>query len=131
MRASAILAAALLVLSACKKDDTEKPAAPKTAAPVTAGTVSADGVRRVPVTAGAEGYVPAEITARPNEKLILEVTRTVEGACMAQISVAGGPAVELPMNKPVDIPVTVPASGSIGFACGMDMFRGTIVVPAT
>jgi plastocyanin domain-containing protein len=129
MRALLVLAIAAAVVS-CAKDAEKKPAGPATA-PVTAGTVGADGARRVPITAGTDGYVPGEISAKPNEKLILQVTRTVEGECLSQITVAGGPVIELPMNKPVDIPVTAPATGKVTFACGMDMFRGTIVVPAT
>ena len=124
-----ILVAVAAALFACSKDAEKKPAPPT--APVTSGTVGADGARRIPVTASNDGYAPAEISAKPNEKLILQVTRTVEGECLSQISVAGGPVIELPMNKPVDIPVTAPASGKVTFACGMDMFRGTIVVPTT
>ena len=35
--------------------------------------------------------------------------------------------VDLPLNKPVEVAVTVPATGEVGFACGMDMFHGTVV----
>jgi plastocyanin domain-containing protein len=125
-----ILVAVAAALFACSKDVEKKPAGPATA-PVTAGTVGADGARRISITANNDGYTPGEISAKPNEKLILQVTRTVEGECLSQISVAGGPVIDLPMNKPVDIPVTAPASGKVTFACGMDMFRGTIVVPTT
>ena len=35
--------------------------------------------------------------------------------------------VDLPMNTPVEVPVTVPQTGEVGFACGMDMFHGVVV----
>jgi Cu+-exporting ATPase len=34
----------------------------------------------------------------------------------------------LPLNQPVTIAFTPSASGEIGFVCGMNMLRGTIVV---
>jgi hypothetical protein len=32
------------------------------------------------------------------------------------------------MNTPVEIAVTAPASGKLGFACGMDMATGVVSV---
>ena len=35
-------------------------------------------------------------------------------------------------EKPVDVAVTVPKTGEVGFACGMDMFHGVVVAqPST
>lgn len=128
-----MLRVALLVLvtlaSACKKED--KPAKAKSA-PVTAGTVQADGVRRVEVEAGQEGYVPDKIAGKPGEKLMLVFTRTVDGECLAQLKAPDGKLHDLPKGKPVEISVTVPADGEVSFACGMDMFKGVVVAqPAT
>jgi plastocyanin domain-containing protein len=36
--------------------------------------------------------------------------------------------VDLPMNQPVEIAVTAPASGKLTFVCGMDMMQGAIIV---
>ena len=125
----AVLLLAISVLG-CKKDEARgKPAPVK--APVTAGTTGTDGVRRIAVEAGRKGYEPGEIAAKPNEKLILVFTRTMDGECLSKVRVAGGPPVELPMNTPVEIPVTMPASGSLTFVCGMDLFTGTIAVSSS
>ena len=35
--------------------------------------------------------------------------------------------VDLPKDKPVEVAVTVPQTGELTFACGMDMFKGTII----
>ena len=99
----------------------------KVPTPVTAGTIGPDGVRRVPVDAGKDGYQPERIGGKPGEKLVLVFTRTVDAACIAQLKTPEGKLIDLPKGAPVDVPVTVPASGELGFACGMDMFHGAVV----
>jgi plastocyanin domain-containing protein len=123
MRISFVLAVALAV-AGCKKDgggDAAKQA------PAPAPAVAADGTRVVPIEAGKDGYAPDKIPGKPGEKLKLVFTRTVDSECLSQVKVAGGTAVDLPMGKPVEIAVTVPSSGQLTFACGMDMFTGVIV----
>jgi len=113
-----------LALVGCKSDGKAEPPAPT---PVTAGTVGPDGVRRVAVEAGKKGYQPERIGGKPGEKLVLVFTRTDDAACIAQLKTPEGKLVDLPKGTPVEVAVTVPASGEVGFACGMDMFRGAIV----
>ena len=120
-----IISLLFVALTACDKGKKQAPA-PKQEAPVTAGTV-ADGVRRIDVKASQAGYEPERIAGKPGEKLMLVFTRTVEGECLSQLKTPEGKLVELPMNKPVEVAVTVPQQGELTFACGMDMFRGTIV----
>jgi plastocyanin domain-containing protein len=122
-----VLAVFVFVVGALACDKGEKKAKPKEPAPITAGTVTADGVRRIDVEAGREGYVPERIAGRPGEKIVLVFKRTVEGECLAQLKTPDGKLVELPMNKQVEIPVTVPETGEVAFACGMDMFKGVVV----
>ncbi|MCA9676696.1 MAG: cupredoxin domain-containing protein [Kofleriaceae bacterium] len=117
-----IVVGSVLALGACKKDEaTSKPADP-------VGTVGPDGIRRVAIEAGRTGYKPDRIPAKPGEKLILVFTRTVDGECLSQVKVADGALTPLPMNTPVEIPVTAPASGDLRFACGMDMQTGVVAV---
>jgi plastocyanin domain-containing protein len=54
-------------------------------------------------------------------------TRTADSECISQLKAPDGKLVDLPKGKAVDVAVTVPASGELGFACGMDMFHGSIV----
>ena len=110
-------------LGACKQD-AKVPPGPT---PVTAGTVGADGVRRVSIEAGTKGYQPDRIGGKPGEKLLLVFTRTVDASCISQLKTPDGKLVDLPKGTPVEVAVTVPQSGEVGFACGMDMFKGTIV----
>lgn len=113
-----------LALLACKKEAKE---APKPEATLATGTVNAEGVRTIAIEAGPEGYKPDRIPGKPGEKLNLKFTRTVEGECLAELKTPDGKVVPLPMNTPVEIPVTVPSDGEVKFACGMDMFFGVIV----
>lgn len=116
-----------IALMACsKKADDKKPAAPA-AAPVTAGTVAPDGIRHVAVTASKDGYAPDKIAGKPGEKLVLVFTRTFDAECISQLKAPDGKMVDLPLNKPVEVAVTVPQTGEVGFACGMDMFHGVVV----
>jgi plastocyanin domain-containing protein len=125
LRLSIVVALALV---ACKKDAVVEPPAGPT--PVTAGAVAGDGVRRVAVDAGKDGYRPERIGGKPGEKLVLVFTRSFDAACIAQLKTPDGKLVDLPMGKPVEVPVAVPATGEVGFACGMDMFHGAVVASA-
>ena len=64
---------------------------------------------------------------KPGEKLLLVFTRTVDSSCLSQLKTPECKLVDLPMNQPVEVAVTVPANGEVGFACGMDMFHGVVV----
>jgi plastocyanin domain-containing protein len=118
-------AVVVMLFAGCDKEP--KPAKPKEPATLATGTVSADGVRSVKIEAGKDGYVPERIPGKPGEKLNLVFTRTVEGECLRELKTPDGKVVELPMNKPYEIAITVPQSGEVKFACGMDMFFGVIV----
>jgi len=130
LRATLLSLSLVVSFAACKKDsDAAGTAKPKVtpAAPVTAGTTDKDGVRRIEVTANTEGYKPDKIAGKPGEKLMLVFTRTADSSCISQLVTPDKQTVDLPLNKPVEVAVTVPQTGSVGFACGMDMFHGTIV----
>jgi plastocyanin domain-containing protein len=123
-----------LALVACsKKADDKKPAPPPPpAATTTAGTVGSDGLRHIAVEANKEGYKPDKIAGKPGEQIVLVFTRTADSECISQLKAPDGKMVDLPLNKPVDVAVTVPKTGEVGFACGMDMFHGVVVAqPST
>jgi plastocyanin domain-containing protein len=120
LRASLVV---LALVSACKKDDA-KPAA---AVPPPATTVVKDGVRHIAVEAGREGYKPDHIPGKPGEKLSLDFTRTTDESCMAQVVLPDNRTIDLPVGKAVEVAVTVPQTGQLGFVCGMDMNHGYVV----
>jgi plastocyanin domain-containing protein len=128
MRAVTAALALALAFTGCKKASEEK-AADQRSAPG-ASVPKAEGPRKVAIEAGEEGYVPDKISAKPNEKLMLVFTRTVDAECLAQVKTPDGTLHELPMNTPVEVAFTMPKEGKVTFACGMDMFTGTIVADA-
>jgi plastocyanin domain-containing protein len=119
--------ALVVAVFACKGDAKAPPATPSATTPITAGKVGADGVRRVAIEANIKGYQPDRIGGKPGEQLVLVFTRTVDASCLAQIKTPDGKLVDLPKGTPVEVAVTVPQTGELGFACGMDMFHGAIV----
>ena len=119
LRMSLVVALALV---ACKKEAKVAPPAP-----AAASTVGADGVRRVAIEANIEGYKPDRIGGKPGEKLTLVFTRTVDASCIAQLKTPDGKLIDLPKGTPVEVAVTVPQTGEVGFACGMDMIHGVVV----
>jgi plastocyanin domain-containing protein len=121
-----IVVALVLTLAACAKADKSEDKPRPAVAPVTQGTV-VNGVRTIQIEAGKDGYVPERITGKPGEKLTLVFTRTIDADCLSELVTPDKKKVALPMNKAVEVPVTVPADGEVGFACGMDMFHGVIV----
>ena len=92
-----------------------------------ARAVGTDGIARVPVEANNDGYTPARIAGKPGEKLVLVFTRTANSDCISQLKAPDGKLVDLPLGTPVEVAVTVPQTGEVGFACGMDMFHGVVV----
>ena len=58
----------------------------------------------------------------------IEFTRTTDEGCGQQLVFPEqNIKKDLPLNQPVAVDLTMPASGKVAFACGMDMYRGSIV----
>ena len=118
------LAITLLLVGCDKGKKQDKPATPP---PKTAPAGDVDGMRRVDIAVDKDGYKPDRIVGKPGEKIDLVFRRTFEAECIAKLKTPDGKLIDLPMNTPVEVGVTVPEKGELGFACGMDMFHGTIV----
>ncbi|HEX5100387.1 MAG TPA: cupredoxin domain-containing protein [Polyangiaceae bacterium] len=104
---------AALAAAACKK----APSVP-----------ASDGRPEVEVKVDATGYHPDKLHAKAGKPLRMLVTRTTDDGCGQEIVV---PSLhlkyELPLNQPVAIDLTMPEKGELAFACGMDMYKGSIV----
>ena len=113
-----------LVVGGCHRRAPHAPPAPP-AYPAVA-TVGANG--RVDVIVDGDGYHPATINAAPGSAIVLVFNRTTDETCGQRVRF---PSLsierELPLRQPVEVPVTVPASGRLGFTCGMGMYLGSIV----
>ncbi len=113
----------VLVAASCGKKSDNSSSSP----PTPVAKASADGIRHVAVHVTKDGYEPARIAGKPNEKLVLDVTREQAGECLEHVVMPDKRDIALPLDKMVEIPVTVPAGGEVTFTCGMNMFKGVIV----
>lgn len=104
---------------------------------VTGGTSRATatpvpGARRIQITVTDVGFAPERIQIRHGEPVTLVFTRKSEKTCAVDVHFAlpDGTRIdeELPLGKPVEIPIEIDRAGDITYACGMDMNHGTIEV---
>jgi plastocyanin domain-containing protein len=110
-----------LVLTACKKD-TKPNAAPP----------AADGRPRIAIAVTEQGFEPANIQVPRQKPVTLVFDRQTDQTCAKQvvIDLGGGNKVErdLPLHEQVAVAVAFPKAGTLSYACGMDMIKGTITV---
>jgi Cu(I)/Ag(I) efflux system membrane fusion protein len=83
----------------------------------------------VAVTVDGEGFHPNLIAARAGHPITLAVTRTTNETCGTEIVIPSlGIERALPLHQTVEVTLTPAEKGTITFACGMDMLKGSIVV---
>lgn len=83
-------------------------------------------VIRISVTEA--GFEPAETIIPAGRPVTLEVTRKTDQTCATEMVFAStGARHDLPLNRAVRIPLEAGAGDTLRYACGMDMFRGTII----
>jgi hypothetical protein len=123
--------AALLVLAGCRKEEgaSERPSETAAAPQATpSGPPGKPGQpRRIDIAVDDKGYHPASAPARAGEHLVLSFTRKTESECAQQVIVQGK-TTELPLDKPVEIPITMPSDGDLVFTCGMKMLEGRVAI---
>jgi plastocyanin domain-containing protein len=109
----------LIALLACK-------ASQQSAQPPTS-----DGKPVYAVSVTERGFEPVRIEVPPDKDVVLRFTRKVKDTCGDSVLVQGDPVKHmLPLDKPIDVALRSPKTGQVRFACGMDMYRGTVVVAA-
>jgi plastocyanin domain-containing protein len=104
-------------LPACHKDD----ASPK--------PVVAVGDQVIAVVADERGFTPAAVETKTGSKLTLRFTRTTDGTCADKVVFPeAGIEKDLPLKQTVDIEVPTDKARTLGFQCGMGMFKSAVVV---
>ena len=92
---------------------------------------ASDGRPEIAISVNARGYEPAEATARAGEPVRLVFTRTTDEGCGQQLVFPDlDIRRDLPLNEPVAVDITMPASGRVAFTCGMAMYEGAVVAQA-
>ena len=93
-----------------------------------AARASAGGVQVVDVTVKG-GYQPASIVAEAGRKLRLNFTRREATPCGEEVVLPEfGQRAHLPQDETVTVEVTPQGPGEYEFTCGMNMYKGKIVV---
>lgn len=107
----------------------EAPSATPAASPGASAESHAARAQEARVQVTDSGFEPARLLLKPGTPARIIFTRTSDKTCATAVVF---PSLkiqrDLPLNKPVVIEFTLPRSGEIGFACGMNMLKGTIVV---
>jgi plastocyanin domain-containing protein len=87
---------------------------------------------RIEVSVTKRGFEPNSITVPAKTPVTLVFTRKTESTCTKSVVITMNDGKklerELPLDKPVEIAVTFPKAGKLGYACAMDMNKGIIVV---
>jgi len=106
-----------LLVTACAKKET---------APVP----SSGGKVQIAVT--EKGFEPDSVDVPAGKPVTIVFTRKTDQTCAKSVvlTLEDGKKVEkqLPLDTPVEVATTFPKPGKLGYACGMDMLKGTIVV---
>jgi plastocyanin domain-containing protein len=88
--------------------------------------------QRIEVAVTTSGFDPDTITVPANRPVTLVFTRKTDSTCAKNVvfKLDDGKKLEreLPLGKPVEVAVTFPKAGKLGYACSMDMIKGVIVV---
>jgi transcriptional regulator GlxA family with amidase domain len=89
-----------------------------------------DGVQVVPIVVSDDGYSPAVIALEAGVPTRLVFDRKTSSRCLERVVLPDleiGP-VSLPYGRKTAVEFTPEHEGRFRFACGMDMFRGTLLV---
>lgn len=79
-----------------------------------------------------DGFHPDDVAVPAGKPVSLVFTRTTDQTCATQVVIhtddTNTITKDLPLNQPVEVAATFGKAGKLAFACGMDMFHGTILV---
>lgn len=90
---------------------------------------NSSNTQRATIVVNSEGYQPANVVLRRGVRARLTFIRKSAAGCGTEIVVpAYGINRPLPLNVPVVVTFTPKATGRIKITCGMDMFRGSLIV---
>jgi plastocyanin domain-containing protein len=88
--------------------------------------------QRIEITVTRSGFEPEQIKVPAKTPVTLVFTRKTDRTCAKEVIIKLDATKkierELPLDKAVEIDVTFPKAGTLGYACSMDMTKGTIVV---
>jgi plastocyanin domain-containing protein len=91
--------------------------------------IATTGGQRVAIQVTENGFEPSVVTVKAGEPVTLVVKRVTDKTCATEL-VMKDPNINrpLPLNREVEITFTPRKRGDLSYACGMDMFKGTVRV---
>ena len=112
-----------LLVAACSK---------KQEAASTPPAAKATDASKIDISVTEKGFEPESVDVPAGKPVTIVFTRKTDQTCAKEIvlTMDDGQKIEkkLPLNTPVEIAATFPKAGKLGYACGMDMVKGIIVV---
>lgn len=89
---------------------------------------AASDVQTAKVTINAEGFQPSSLNLKADIPAKITFLRTTNETCATSVVIPDYKVQkDLPLNQPVVVEIT-PKKGTFGFACGMHMLQGKLVV---
>lgn len=86
-------------------------------------------VQSFKVTADAKGFTPSSLDLKIKVPAKITFTRTSNDTCATAVALPDYKITkDLPLNKAVDVEFTPEKAGTFTFACGMNMFKGKLVI---
>ena len=129
MRTLLVLSLLTFALPACKKDEPQAARPAEITKPAPAPVAAAPGPRSISMEVTDDGFVPANVTLKAGEPVVLVVTRKTDETCAKALLIEGTDInKELPLNKPVEIAWTPKTAGKVKFGCAMDMMIGGVLL---
>ena len=102
---------------------------PVAGAPAGAHSAESPKVQEAKVLVTERAFEPGRLTLRAGTPAKITFVRTTDKTCATEVVF---PSLNirrpLPLNQPVAVEFTPKTSGEIGFVCGMNMLRGTLVI---
>lgn len=93
-----------------------------------AARTGAGGVLEIDMTVKG-GYQPATVVAKAGQRLRLNFTRREATPCGEEVVLPDfGKRAHLPQDRTVPVEVTPEKPGEYEFTCGMNMYRGKLIV---
>lgn len=87
------------------------------------------GPKEIQVAVTDMGFEPKEIVIKKGQAAVLVLTRKSDNTCATEAVFAEtGKKYDLPLNEAVRIDLTGVSPGTLHYACGMNMEKGTVVI---
>jgi plastocyanin domain-containing protein len=92
-------------------------------------TIDKDGKQHVAIRADDKGFTPSSVALKKGAPSTLTFTRTSDDTCATEVVFPElNVKKTLPLNQPVDVDVPTGDARTLGFTCGMGMFKSAVVI---